>query len=176
VKTLGQTSILNVAFATALVFLSAQNSICQGTHSGAEDNCLSIVANSIKYVNSLPKEFNSSAMPSSGNNFCIVQLTIIKIKCGYIFPLLRDMTANTYIYDMNSNAYKSHAMVTQGLQLEDIHDITSRTAFREESIITVAFELPSRSNPSKIKLAYYHGASWKDRDAPDISTITVNLP
>ena len=162
-------------FCMALTLLSSINQSGLAAQLSAQDSCVSIVVNSSQRDSRLPDRFNSSATPSPGNDFLIIELTLSTIQCGYIFTSVRDMADNSCILTDSSICYDAFFISGKGVQFEDIHDISSASAFVEGSVLTIAFELPIAEEPTAVQLAYYYGSTWSDDDNPNVNTIVIPL-
>ena len=116
-------------FFFAILLLFSSDHISFASQIEVKDSCISIIVTNSERMNSLPDDFNSSSTPAAGNDFFILEMTISKIKCGYVFQDFNDMKDNTYVFDMDSNKFVFLNIFARGIQFEDPSSLASNAAF-----------------------------------------------
>lgn len=110
-----------------------------------------------------------------GYDFIVIYLEITHIKDGHIsFTSISSVTSafqpakeNTAIFTDNSNLVDNSGaefincfVTVQGVEFNDLTNLTSSAELCKGSKMTVIFEIPENSQPVKLKLAYTFFKSW----------------
>jgi len=140
----------------------------------SEDDCIKVLVDKTQQFDLLPDDFNKSSTPPKADNiFFATELTIDKIKCGFIFA--KSISNNFALIDNNSNRYPLFDFKISGLQVEDLTDFSSSKAYAEGSVLKLAYEVPTQTVTSSIEFVYDYGSTWADYESSSQATIDINL-
>jgi len=132
-----------------------------------EDDSIGIVLDTLERTDDYTIELKGFgdriSLPKEGHDFVVIYLTITRIEQVHMVSLGGRGQEQSTLYDAKGHSYKLSTWHVKGLNILDLHDITSPKEFIEGAKGYLIFEIPKHEKPAKLTFVYYFKESWEDK-------------
>ena len=161
--TLKQTKFLCLSFFLTLLTISVNQKICNAASYVGEDEHIKVIFDSIeRNVSSSEYPGFLSGPPKNGYEYIMAQITLVSLKDVNICAG-KSVMDGLILHDSGNLIYNIINCQIQGIEFQDIHDITSNARLIEGSIFQSFFEIPKGRELFKFDFIYPYGnTGWGD--------------
>lgn len=158
-----QTKIVFLSFFLTLLALSGNQKICNAASYVGEDEHIKLTVDIIeRNVSSSEYPHFLFGSPKNGYEYIMIQNTLVSLKDINICAG-KSVMDGLILYDSGNLIYKIINCQIQGIEFQDVHDITSNARLIEGSIFQSFFEIPKGRELFKFDFIYPYGdTGWGD--------------